>query len=112
MTVASSARGGAWLIEDAAGTVLTRDALTDEQRMIGQTAQAFIDNEALPALERLEAKDWATARALVRRCGDLGLLSIDVPETYGGVELDKVSAVIVGEAAGRCASFATTFGAQ
>ena len=63
-------------------------------------------------LERLEQKDWALARALVRRSGELGLLGTDVPEQYGGVELDKVSAIVVSEAVGRSASFATTFGAQ
>ncbi len=112
-TVANTARGGAWLIDDvAADAVFTRERLSDEQRMIGQTAEAFIDNDVLPVLDRLESKDWATARTLVQRCGELGLLATDTPETYGGVELDKVSSVIVGEAAGRCASFATTFGAQ
>ena len=63
-------------------------------------------------LDRLEAKDWALARSLLQRCGDLGLLGTDVPEALGGVELDKAASVLVGEAVGRCASFATTFGAQ
>jgi alkylation response protein AidB-like acyl-CoA dehydrogenase len=112
-TTASSARGGAWLIDDVApDSVVTRERLTDEQRMIGQTAEAFIDNEVLPVLDRLEQKDWDVARTLARRSGELGLLATDVPDAYGGLELDKVSSVIVGEAAGRCASFATTFGAQ
>jgi alkylation response protein AidB-like acyl-CoA dehydrogenase len=112
-TVANSARGGAWIIDEVAPAgVFTRERLSDEQRMIGETAQAFVDNDVLPLLDRLESKDWATARTLVRRCGELGLLGTDVPDAYGGVELDKVSSVIVGEAMGRCASFATTFGAQ
>ncbi len=51
-------------------------------------------------------------RSLITRAGELGLLGTDVPEPFGGVELDKVSALIVGEAVGRSASFATTFGAQ
>jgi alkylation response protein AidB-like acyl-CoA dehydrogenase len=112
-TVTNAARGGSWLIEDVtAGAVLTRERLSDEHRLIAQTADAFLDNEVLPALDRLEAKDWSVARALVQRCGELGLLATDVPEAYGGVELDKISSVIVGETVGRCASFATTFGAQ
>jgi alkylation response protein AidB-like acyl-CoA dehydrogenase len=106
-------RGGSWLIDDAPPDgVLTRERLTDEQRMIGQTAEAFIDKEVLPALDQLEQKDWALARRLGQRCGELGLLATDVPEAYGGLDLDKVSSVVVGEAVGRCASFATTFGAQ
>ena len=66
----------------------------------------------MTVVDQLEQKDWTLARALVRRSGDLGLLGTDVPEAYGGVELDKVSSIVVGEAVGRAASFATTFGAQ
>lgn len=113
MTTATTARGGAWLIEDVgAASVFTREKLSDEHRMILRTAEDFVDNEVLPVLDRLEQKDWALARTLVQRCGELGLLGPDVPEAYGGVELDKISSILVGEAVGRCASFATTFGAQ
>jgi alkylation response protein AidB-like acyl-CoA dehydrogenase len=105
--------GGSWLTGDAdPATVLTPERLSEEHRLIGQTAEEFVDNEVLPVLGRLEAKDWALARTLVKRCGDLGLLGTDVPEEFGGVALDKASSLLVGEAAGRCASFATTFGAQ
>ena len=92
--------------------ILTPEQLSDEHRLIGQTADEFIDNEVVPALDQLEAKDWALARALIKRCGELGLLGTDVPEAYGGVGLDKASSILVGEAVGPLASFATTFGAQ
>jgi alkylation response protein AidB-like acyl-CoA dehydrogenase len=112
-TAETSVRGGAWLIDEApADTAFTREQLNDEQRMIGRTAEEFIDNEVLPVIDRLEQKDWALARTLVRRCGELGLLATDVPDAYGGLGLDKVTSVVVGEAVGRCASMATTFGAQ
>jgi alkylation response protein AidB-like acyl-CoA dehydrogenase len=111
--IEATAKGGSWLIEEARpDAIFTPEKLTDEHRMIGQTADEFVANEVLPALDRLEQKDWALARDLVRRCGAVGLLGTDVPDTYGGVELDKVSSVVVGEAIGRSASFATTFGAQ
>jgi alkylation response protein AidB-like acyl-CoA dehydrogenase len=109
----TAAKGGAWLIEDAAPErVFTPEKMTDEHRLIGQTADEFLTAEVIPQLERLEQKDWALARTLVQRCGALGLLGTDVPGALGGVELDKVSSVIVGEVVGRCASFASTFGAQ
>ena len=112
-TTETTTRGGAWLIEDtAADSVFTPERLTDEHRLIGQTADEFINNEVLPALERLEQKDWALARTLVHRAGELGLLGTDVPEALGGVELDKASSIVVGESVGAAASFATTFGAQ
>jgi alkylation response protein AidB-like acyl-CoA dehydrogenase len=105
--------GGAWLVADATPeSIFTRERFDAEQRLIGQTAQAFVDGEVLPVLDRLEQKDWALSRRLIERSGELGLLATDVPESYGGLDLDKISSIIVGEAVGRCASFATTFGAQ
>jgi len=105
--------GGAWLLEEAqADAVFTPERLSDEHRLIQQTADEFVTTEVLPAVERLEQKDWQLARALVRRSGELGLLGTDVPDAFGGVELDKVASIVVGEAIGRSASFATTFGAQ
>ena len=112
-TTTTKVHGGAWLTEDAdQASVLTPERLSDEHRLISRTAEEFVDTDVLPVLDQLEAKDWQLARTLVRRCGDLGLLGTDVPETFGGVELDKAASLLVGEAVGRCASFATTFGAQ
>ncbi len=112
-TTTTTVRGGSWLTEETdAQAVFTPERLTEEHTLIGQTAAEFMEGEVLPVLARLEQKDWALARTLVRRCGELGLLGADVPEALGGVGLDKVSAVVVGEAVGAAASFATTFGAQ
>jgi alkylation response protein AidB-like acyl-CoA dehydrogenase len=106
-------RGGSWLIEDTPlESVFTPERLSDEHRLIGQTADEFMTNEVLPAIEQLEQKDWQLARRLVARAGELGLLGTDVPDEFGGVGLDKVASILVGEAMGRSASFATTFGAQ
>jgi len=113
MTVTETAlKGGIWLIDETGGDIFTPEKMTDEHRLIGQTADEFVANEVAGVLDRLEQKDWALARDLVKRAGGLGLLGTDVPEDYGGIGLDKVSSVIVGEAVGRVASFATTFGAQ
>ncbi len=112
-TSTATLKGGGWLLEETpADAVFTPEKLTDEHRLIGQTADEFITNEVLTALDRLEQKDWTLARDLLRRCGELGLIGTDVPEQYGGVGLDKVSAIIVAEAIGRSASFAAAFGAQ
>jgi alkylation response protein AidB-like acyl-CoA dehydrogenase len=102
-----------WLVQpDDAATVFTPERLSDEHRLIGQTAAEFMTKEVAPALPALEQKDWALARALVKRSGDLGLIGVDVPEDVGGTALDKAAAVVVGEAVGAVASFATTFGGQ
>jgi alkylation response protein AidB-like acyl-CoA dehydrogenase len=109
----STMRGGEWLLKESdADSVFTPERLTAEHRLIAQTAQALVDDEILPQLDRLEQKDWALARQFLKRCGDLGLLGADVPEAYGGVALDKVASMVVSEKLSRAASFGSTFGAQ
>jgi alkylation response protein AidB-like acyl-CoA dehydrogenase len=111
--VARVPRGGSWLLEEtAAAAIFTPENLSDEHRLMAQTTDEFVDAELLPALDRLEAKDWDLARTLLRRAGDLGLLGIPVAEEYGGLDLDKASSLVVVERIARSASFATTFGGQ
>ncbi len=114
MTSTTTARLGAdWLFDTTpADSVFTPEGLSDEHRLIAQTAMEFLQKEVLPALPQMETKDWALARALIKRSGDLGLLGTDVPEAFGGIDLDKAAAIVVGEVMGGSASFATTFGAQ
>jgi alkylation response protein AidB-like acyl-CoA dehydrogenase len=112
-TTSTTARGGMWLLDETDPVaVFTPEKMSDEHRLMAQTTDEFIANEVLPQLEILETKNWQLARALVRRCGELGLLGINVPEQYGGVDLDKVSSLIVSEHIARSASFAATFGGQ
>ncbi len=106
-------RGGEWLLQASdPASVFTPERLTEEHRLIARTAEAFVANEVLPVLDKLEQKDWALARQLMRRAGDLGLLGVDVPEAYGGVGLDKVTSLLVSDRMSRSASFGATFGAQ
>jgi alkylation response protein AidB-like acyl-CoA dehydrogenase len=112
MTTQTMAKGAAWLLEEPAAEVFTPEKLSNEHRLMAQTTDEFVDGELLPALERLEAKDWELARTLLRRAGDLGLLGIPVAEEYGGLDLDKASSLVVVERIARSASFATTFGGQ
>ncbi|MBI2832978.1 MAG: acyl-CoA dehydrogenase family protein [Acidobacteria bacterium] len=110
---AQTHKGGTWLLEETdAAAVFSVERLSDEHRLMAQTAREFVMNEVLPQLDRLEQKDWTLARDLLRRCGELGLLGTDAPERYGGVELDKVSAVVVAESIARSSGFASAFGAQ
>ena len=112
-TTTSIRKGGSWLLEETASSdVFTPEKLTDEHRLMAQTTTEFVDSEVLPVLDRLEQKDWQLARTLLKRCGELGLLGIAVPEEYGGLDLDKASSLAVVERIGPSASFATTFGGQ
>jgi alkylation response protein AidB-like acyl-CoA dehydrogenase len=106
-------KGGEWLLKPTdADAVFTPEHLTEEHRLIAQTVSDFVNGEVLPVLDRLEQKDWTLARELVKRCGALGLIGVDVAEAYGGVQLDKVTSMIVSDRMSRSASFGATFGAQ
>ena len=106
-------RGGEWLLQRSdPADVFTPERITEEQRLIAQTVSDFVRNDVLPVLDRLEAKDWTLARQLLKRCGELGLLGVDVAEAYGGVQLDKTTSMIVSEEMSTSASFGATFGAQ
>jgi alkylation response protein AidB-like acyl-CoA dehydrogenase len=112
-TATPTLRGGEWLLQHTEpDAVFTPERLTDEHRLIGRTAQEFVEKEVLPKLDQLEQKDWALARDLVKRSGALGLLGVDVPEESGGVGLDKVSSLVVSERMARSASFGATWGAH
>ena len=113
MTTTAVRKGGSWLFEDTAeGEVFTPEMLSEEHRLIAKTADEFVAAEVLPVLDRLESKDWELSRHLIKRCGDLGLLGLAAPEEFGGLNLDKASALVVVERVARAASFATTFGGQ
>jgi alkylation response protein AidB-like acyl-CoA dehydrogenase len=114
MAVTTTARKGAsWLLEDSdPASIFTPEKLSEEHRLMAQTVDEFVEKEVLPNIDQLETKDWQLARSLVRRAGELGLLGISVAEQYGGLDLDKASALVVSERMARSASMGATYGAQ
>ncbi len=106
-------RGGGWLLESQPpGDTYTPERTTEDQRLIAQTVGDFIRSDVMPVLDRLEQKDWALTRDLVRKAAALGLLGVDVPEDDGGVHTDTATSMIVSEGLGSPASFGATLGAQ
>ena len=90
--------GGRFLTRSvAADDVFTREDLTDEQRLFGQTAAEFMRKEVVPVERRLYEHDWALTRQLLRKAADLDLTRLEIPAAYGGLGLDKISAAYVGE---------------
>ncbi|PYS55997.1 MAG: acyl-CoA dehydrogenase [Acidobacteria bacterium] len=104
-------KGGSFLIEDSIPEdVFTPEDFSEEHTMIRDMTEQFVEDEVLPQQEKIEHKEWDVTVSLLRRAGELGLLGIEVPEKYGGENLDKVSAMIVAEKLGRVASFAVSYG--
>jgi len=104
-----SPKGGSFLIEDRRpGDVFTPEDITEEQRMFARTAEEFLRKEVIPREDEIYAKDYKVHRELMLKAGELGLLSIDIPEQYGGLGLHKVSSAVVGEQFALQPSFAGT----
>lgn len=106
-------KGGSFLIESRApNEIFTPEDLTDQHRLIAHTAEEFVEKEIVPRAKEMEEKKPGLLRELLKKAADLGLCSTDVPQKYGGLELDKISSIIVAEKMARNGSWATTLGAQ
>jgi alkylation response protein AidB-like acyl-CoA dehydrogenase len=105
--------GGSFLLEERQpADVFTPEDFSEQQRMIGQTTEEFAVNEILPQAEKIEHKDYSVSRDLLKKAGDLGLSGVEIPEAYGGLEMDKVTAAIIADNIAKYAGFATTWGAH
>ncbi|HEY4979653.1 MAG TPA: acyl-CoA dehydrogenase family protein [Candidatus Acidoferrum sp.] len=109
----TAAKGGSFLLESAAPQdVFTPADLTDDQKLIGQTAEEFVVKEVFPVVKDLEAKKPGLLPSLVKKAAELGLMSGGTPEQYGGAGLDKVATTILTEKISIYGGFATTHGAH
>jgi len=105
--------GGSFLLEERqTGDVFTPEDFSEQQQMIGQTTEEFAVNEILPQADKMEQKDFSISRALLKKAGDLGLAGVEIPEAYGGLEMDKVTAAIIADHIAEYAGFGTTWGAH
>jgi len=105
--------GGEFLIADTEpGDVFSIEEMTAEQKMIYRAAADFVKKEILPNNEQFEQKNEDYARSLLETAGSLGLNGTDIPEAYGGEEMDKISTCLVTEALGGAPSFSVSHGAH
>src|SRR5437879_2211057 len=103
--------GGSFLLETRhPDEVFTPEDFTEQHQLIGQTAEEFAQNEIVPNVERMEHKDFSVTRDLLKKAGELGLSSVEIPEAYGGLEMDKVTAAVIADHIAKYAGFATTWG--
>jgi len=108
-----AAPGGSFLLETRTpGEIFTPEDLTEEQRQIAATAAQFARDEILPAAAAIEAKQPGVMAAHMRKAGELGFASVDIPEEYGGVGMDKVTSTLITDHLSVLASFSTAFGAH
>ena len=103
--------GGSFLLESRRpDEVFTPEDFTEQHQLIGQTAEEFAVNEILPNVEKIEHKEFSITRDLLKKAGELGLSAVEIPEAYGGLEMDKVTAAVIADHIAKYAGFATTWG--
>jgi alkylation response protein AidB-like acyl-CoA dehydrogenase len=103
--------GGSFLLEERKpDDVFTPEDFTEQHLLIAQTAEEFAVNEIVPNIEKMEHKDFSITRELLKKAGELGLSSAEIPEAYGGLEMDKVTAAVIADRIAKYAGFATTWG--
>ena len=108
-----AAPGGSFLLETRTPSeIFTPEDLNEEQRQIASTAAQFARDEVLPNAAAIEAKQPGVLAGLIRKAGELGFVSVDVPEEYGGMGMDKVTSTLVTEHLSVLASFSTAFGSH
>jgi alkylation response protein AidB-like acyl-CoA dehydrogenase len=106
-------KGGSFLIESCRPEEIFSPAdLSDDQKLIGQTAEEFVTKEVLPLANELEQHKEGLMPELVRKAAELGLMGGGIPEEYGGSGLDKISATVLAEKLSAYASFSVTHGAH
>ncbi len=106
-------KGGEYLIaETAAEEIITPEDFTDEQKQIAETSEQFVTNEIIPHTEAIDHQEFDIVVQGMRKCGELGLLMTDAPEEYGGLDLDKVTGMLIAEKIALSGSFAVTFTAH
>ena len=105
--------GGSFLLESRRpDEVFTPEDFTEQHQLIGQTAEEFAVKEILPNAEKIEHKDFSISRELLKKAGELGLSGVEIPEAYGGLEMDKVTSAVIADHIAKYAGFATTWGAH
>jgi alkylation response protein AidB-like acyl-CoA dehydrogenase len=103
--------GGAFLTQDfSVADLLTPDNLSEEHRMISQTAERFMVERVMANADKIEKKDHEMLKTVLRESAELGLLGAEIPEEYGGTGLDLLSTMLITEQIARLASFSVSFG--
>lgn len=104
-------KGGGWLLE-VPERVYTPEDFDESVKEIARTTRTFVEKEVLPLLERMEHGELELNVPLMRKAGELGLLAIEVPEEYGGLDLPKVISTVVAEELSGSGGFSVTYGAH
>jgi butyryl-CoA dehydrogenase len=105
--------GGSFLLEEHnLNDLFTPEDFNEDQQMVVKLAEEFATNEVVPNAEKMEHKEWAVCRELLKKAAEMGLTNADIPGEYGGSDMDKVSSAIISDFMSKYGSFMVTLGAH
>lgn len=105
--------GGEFIIrETKAQDIFIPEEWNEEQRMLAQMCYDFIKTEITPNIEKIDAMEPGLMPSLLEKAGELGLLSITIPENLGGMGMDFKTSLLATEALGGSHSFSVAYGAD
>ncbi len=106
-------KGGEFIIRDTeANDIFIPENWTEEQRMIAQMCDDFINTEVVPHLERIGSMEEGLMPSIMEKAGELGLLGLSVPEDLGGMGVDFKTSLLATEYLGTGHSFSVAYGAH
>ncbi|HPG12294.1 MAG TPA: acyl-CoA dehydrogenase family protein [Chitinophagaceae bacterium] len=106
-------KGGEWLIKESSPQeTFIPENFSEEQRMIGDMCDQFLDTEIYPILDRIDSLEEGLMKSLVTKAGEQGLLATSFPEEFGGLGKDFVTSTIVNEYLGAGHSFSVAIAAH
>src|SRR6478672_2544913 len=106
-------KGGEWLIRETDPSAsFIPEEFSEEQKMIRDMCNQYLDTEVMPILERIDSMEPGLMKSLVQKAGEQGLLSTSFPEEYGGLGKDFVTSTIVNEYLGAGHSFSVAVSAH
>jgi alkylation response protein AidB-like acyl-CoA dehydrogenase len=106
-------KGGEWLVRESdPSNTFIPEQFSEEQQMIRDMCNQFLDTEVMPNLERIDSMEQGLMRSLLEKAGEQGLLATSFPEQYGGLGKDFVTSTIVNEYLGAGHSFSVAISAH
>lgn len=109
----SAIKGGEFVIRETSfEDVFIPEEFDEEQVMIRQTCEDFLEAEVFPNLDRIDAQEEGLMESLLDKAGELGLLGVSVPEAYGGFGKNFNTSMLVADVIGAGYSFAVALSAH
>ncbi len=112
-TATKTVKGGEWLIKQSLPSeTFTPEEFNEEQLMIKDMCNQFLDSEIYPILEKIDSLESGLMKSLVEKAGEQGLLATSFPEQYGGLGKDFVTSTLINEYLGAGHSFSVAIAAH